>query len=1779
MYRVISVFAFSILLISLVPETHATTCSTGSVTASYDNDTMTLVVTATSSRSDTGCQAPGVTVTVEGYNFSRGNGCPTTDPCTLTFQYGPNELACLAPGPHTVTANYFCQFKPAGGFCSSGTPTSSTTSFNVPANQPVISASVEELSPTAINVVMPYSFPGTASYDQRGLKLEHFLPDGTPDTLYWTERADSQSGTFIKQFDPTCWASGDHRFVFTATTCPAKNPRSVVVEATYTIVRKPTVKLSIQKINGVQKAVIHYDFPDTSPSGRSLTLKFLPKFPSTTPTTVPNVPPVSDQTGTVTVDVPAFGTSGILRAVASNYCGEWALDDAAYDCSCNSDEGSKSVGGPVRLWDGSMTYSERDPIPSGGLPLFTRNYDTLITGDGVFGTGWKSVFNSGLTRFTSDSIDTVTIETEGERPAAFVKGHGQWTQSWPIGIRSAATLTQQPDGSWLYREGGSSLIRMFRSDGRFIGFDDRSSTRKVLIDYTTSGMPQRVYATDGTWSCTVTTSANHVTAISVDGRPDLTWQYIYSGSLLQSVALAGSPSAWRTYDYAAGRLSAVHDESGNLIESHVYDAQGRATTSAGGSTTDITNIEYDLPGSLPDSTVTRVTYATGEQTTFDQRFIEGRQRTISTVGGCGSCGSRNATYAFDEDTGRIMRSQDARGYIASFSYDSSGKLVQERRNDRPSTCDPEQDAAHCRMTPAALLAVTLQSTSALKSVSYAYGDPQWPDMPTMITGPSVAKPGDVRVDTVTYDAVTRQPLTSTSSGWINSTTQISTTTTTALYDGVATAAFDPGRSFSSSWLTLPQPAGKRKSVDGPRTDVVDVTTLVYYPIDSSVPSTYRGRLAATENAAGHLTTFENYDVFGNAGRIVDPNGVATETTFDALGRPLITTLKGVSGCDTAADPLCATDLVTSRTYSQITGPLTSQLDANGNVVTYEYDTRGRLTAIARGASTSALKERMELSYDPATSKKSVERYLAMENGSWIEKRRESFAYDALGQLMTLTHPDANSIGYAYDDSGSLASIRDENHTAPNTRYIYDPGRRLSSVHQTLGTEEVVTSYAYDVAGNLTGVTDPNGNATSYTYDDFHRMVSQSSPVTGVTTYAYDAAGNLTSSTDANGSVTARSYDVLGRMVTSVATSDLSSETTSWSYDGTSPFTVGRLATMTDPAGTAAYRYERRGLLLSDSRTTGTILLATSFQYDAAGNRTVIVYPSGIPMNYTYDYAGRPLSLSVWGNTYMSGATYLPFGPETSLTFLNGTTQTRTYDSRYRIQRNTLTSTAGTIADYSYTEDPAGNISTIHDMIDPSYDRDFSYDDLHRLAFANSGTSLWGNGAYTYDRMGNILSRDLGGMVEVDPDEPLSRTGRFSAAANSLPAPGSVHETYAYTGATSKMATITAGGIDHPLAYDAAGNETQYFDLRTYSPRNLMSSITEPSEDGHSHTIRYTYDGRDVRLIRSEGTAGYPAPFANRYFVYGPELQLLSVSVDDNPNVWGKTARSNYTPGMKHEIAWFNGRPVGQLIDGGTIRYTFTDHLGTPILQTDSSATVVWRAEYEPYGDLFTLRVGASAAEQPLRFPGQEYEGRWEGVEERYNIFRWYRGGWGRYTQADPIGLPGGLNQFAYAYASPVTVADNLGLYGVDKSRVREVPLANIRAQCPGLGSACTTGFFTELKCECDCKGGLLSTELIIHGTLHYYPGNPKALGGSHPFDTSVVDAQTSIRHEWEWHLSLGIHSVDALIRQFESKSFSSQEDCERTCKDYGVAVNEKFMSVVRTTQELERRKQDPRNAF
>lgn len=169
----------------------------------------------------------------------------------------------------------------------------------------------------------------------------------------------------------------------------------------------------------------------------------------------------------------------------------------------------------------------------------------------------------------------------------------------------------------------------------------------------------------------------------------------------------------------------------------------------------------------------------------------------------------------------------------------------------------------------------------------------------------------------------------------------------------------------------------------------------------------------------------------------------------------------------------------------------------------------------------------------------------------------------------------------------------------------------------------------------------------------------------------------------------------------------------------------------------------------------------------------------------------------------------------------------------------------------------------------------------------------------------------------------------------------------------------------------------------------------------------------------------PPAGASRHHLYTPELQLMM-----------ETTWSTVTPVPEWEYIWFGGEPLVQVeVATGTVRYYFNDHLATPKLQTDAAGSVVWRLEHEPYGQEFTYPV-AGQHPQPLRFPGQEAQ---SVPSARYNIFRWYRSGWGRFTQSDPAGLKRGLNLYGYAGADPISFLDPLGLAYFAKRPLKGLP--------------------------------------------------------------------------------------------------------------------------------------------
>jgi RHS repeat-associated protein len=230
-----------------------------------------------------------------------------------------------------------------------------------------------------------------------------------------------------------------------------------------------------------------------------------------------------------------------------------------------------------------------------------------------------------------------------------------------------------------------------------------------------------------------------------------------------------------------------------------------------------------------------------------------------------------------------------------------------------------------------------------------------------------------------------------------------------------------------------------------------------------------------------------------------------------------------------------------------------------------------------------------------------------------------------------------------------------------------------------------------------------------------------------------------------------------------------------------------------------------------------------------------------------------------------------------------------------------------------------------------------------------------------------------------------------------------------------------------------------------APRRQLASAEKDFSSGQNGS-------REIVAVPAPRQSVAPAVVATgnrRFSFYSPELHLIAES----------ELATSPAPAILTEYIWFADQPVAQSDTAGTTSWTFTDHLGTPILQTSAAQGVTWRAEYEPYGAVFGLR--SPDQHQPLRLPGQEAEQLSEGANgatsRSYNVYRWYEPRSGRYAEADPAWNPRRsreVNPYAYAGGRATLFADPLGLCMSDAGSGGGSVSSNFQVQV-----CCATGQF------------------------------------------------------------------------------------------------------------------------
>ena len=785
-----------------------------------------------------------------------------------------------------------------------------------------------------------------------------------------------------------------------------------------------------------------------------------------------------------------------------------------------------------------------------------------------------------------------------------------------------------------------------------------------------------------------------------DGRSNLT-SAIYSDGRTRTY-LYNEPAQTGGANFLY-HLTGIVDENGDRFATYQYDSFGRATKTthhAGGNEVNRYTVAYNVTGA--QSTITDP-LGTARPNGF-QKLLGVVRHTGVTQPSASGTGTVSNSISYDAN-GNVSSRVDFNGNRSNFTYDLARNLETSRTEG---------------------LTAAGGTTPQTRTIST-----QWHPTYRLPTG--IAEP--LRITTMTYDTAGSMLTRS-----IQATTDIS-----GAQGFSATASGAP-----RTWTYTYNANGKVLTVDGPRTDLLDVTTYTYYT-DDDPDFGKRGNVATITNAAGHVTGITAYNPNGQPVTMVDANGLTTTMTYDARLRLKTRNVGGE---------------LTTYDYD-FAGQLTKVTLPDGSFLSYDYDTAHRLVGME-----DSLGNRVSYTLD-AMGNRTAEQVRDPVNQLAQTRTR---VYNNLNRLFRELGAQNQTTEYGYDEQGNVVSVKDPLNRVTTNQY--DALNRLRQVTSPAPIS-AVTQYAYDGIDQLISVTDPRSLVTGYTVNGLGNLTLQSSPDTGNTTNTHDAAGNLLTQTDAKGQLTTYAYDAINR-VTLITFHDGSTQ--QYGYDQGSN-SIGRLSSITerDPANNVtsviAYAYDQHGRVTAETRTVAGIQHVLAYRYDSAGRLDQLTYPSGRLVNYSFDGLGRVGGITTTKpsdqpQTVVSNVAYHPFGGVKGYTLGNGQVYTRGIDLDGRIASYTLGAQA-----YAIGYDAASRIEFISQVGVPANTNTYGYDNLDRLTSAVlPGTPY----AYSYDAVGN-------------------RTSKTS---------GSSTDTYAYSPSSNRIASITpSSGPLRSFTFDPNGSTT------------------------------------------------------------------------------------------------------------------------------------------------------------------------------------------------------------------------------------------------------------------------------------------------------------------------------------------------------------------------------------
>jgi RHS repeat-associated protein len=1014
-----------------------------------------------------------------------------------------------------------------------------------------------------------------------------------------------------------------------------------------------------------------------------------------------------------------------------------------------------AVGNPIALSLGNKFQREVDLESNGLSPIeFVRYHNSMGFVSRSFANYWTHTYDRYIDLPNDPRLDPVKVIRPDGKKINFL-WNGNSYEAYP-GIRS---MLQETAAGWRFvSEHGT--VEQFDAAGLLISITDVYG-RAQTATYDRRDLLIRIEANTGErLEFGYDGEGRLATLTDQAGR---TWAYRYES--LGRLAFVDHPDGTtREYHYEdlrhAYALTGITTEDGQRFSHYEYDERGRAIASYHAGDANRVDIHYGDNGE-------RVVLDPLANATVYETRMANKRGILEAISGpaCSQgCGQTDTRYSHDEFLNVIRKT--AYGITTEYGdYDAKGQAGYE---------------------------VRAVGTAQEKRINYAY-DPRFRNKAIRITEPSVY-PGEFRVTTRSYDALGNP-----------------------VVDSVA--GFDPHGATVSRTINraFNGPFGQLSMVDGPRTDVDDITRFEYYE-DDPAEGTNRARLKAITGPDGiRARSNISYSATGKILRETRPNGV----TIDYEYYPGNDRIKAVT--ESAGD-------IYNRTRWEYfpTGDVQRVMldDETGQEITtqFVYDRARRLQRIeSRVVSGQVFTAHQWVSFefDPA--------------GNVITERHESRdmpgkevlierVFDAYDRLDTLTQGGI-TVDLDYSPDGTLASNTDGNRNT--TTYSYDAFKRLT---RTSKAGQVTTRLEYDVHGKQILVTDPENHATHFMYDDLGNRVQQDSPDSGVTSFTYNGSGQVVSQTDAKGQESLLTYDATGRL--RLIDRPGADYDVTYEYDDCLNG-AGRLCAITTGWGHAIqYVWNALGELASVASNEGRV----RYTWGPQKTLTSIEYPSGRVVLYELDGGGLPQRLRLRSGAatesiLVEDIRYSALGKPVAWRFANGLNTSLELDARHRPVRIDV---AGVWTWQADAYDGGDNLLALDTGFDSHR---YEYDALGRLTAATSST--WSIG-YNYDRVGNLLSKASSGEVEA---------GSYEAGSNRLALFGERQYRLDRNGNTTAILVNQSPARSY-----------------SYSSHDRLIEVTDESSQSALATYRYNALGQRVEKITSGGRHRY---------VYGLNGELLA----------------------------------------------------------------------------------------------------------------------------------------------------------------------------------------------------------------------------------------------------------------------------------------------------------------